>query len=140
MIRRPPRSTRVRSSAASDVYKRQVLGNAQPQEGKSQNRVAVDADVVLPKGILHDILSLQMMDPVNLEDNSEILPIDVEEIGSAPTLSHHLSIGLGQAPLTATSSEVEFAHRLRSAKQVQEYGLDEPSALVPANIEQSSCE
>ena len=26
MIRRPPRSTRVRSSAASDVYKRQVLG------------------------------------------------------------------------------------------------------------------
>jgi len=26
MIRRPPRSTRVRSSAASDVYKRQVIG------------------------------------------------------------------------------------------------------------------
>ena len=26
MVRRPPRSTRVRSSAASDVYKRQVLG------------------------------------------------------------------------------------------------------------------
>src|SRR5665811_2428803 len=26
MIRRPPRSTRVRSSAASDVYKRQVVG------------------------------------------------------------------------------------------------------------------
>src|SRR5665811_567778 len=28
MIRRPPRSTRVRSSAASDVYKRQVLSGA----------------------------------------------------------------------------------------------------------------
>src|SRR5665811_1705088 len=28
MIRRPPRSTRVRSSAASDVYKRQVLAYA----------------------------------------------------------------------------------------------------------------
>src|SRR5665811_2453093 len=27
MIRRPPRSTRVRSSAASDVYKRQILLN-----------------------------------------------------------------------------------------------------------------
>ncbi|WP_460379454.1 hypothetical protein, partial [Staphylococcus aureus] len=26
MIRRPPRSTRVRSSAASDVYKRQMIG------------------------------------------------------------------------------------------------------------------
>src|SRR5665811_1113609 len=29
MIRRPPRSTRVRSSAASDVYKRQILGHIQ---------------------------------------------------------------------------------------------------------------
>src|SRR5665811_2443346 len=28
MIRRPPRSTRVRSSAASDVYKRQIENNA----------------------------------------------------------------------------------------------------------------
>src|SRR5665811_2577362 len=28
MIRRPPRSTRVRSSAASDVYKRQVSGES----------------------------------------------------------------------------------------------------------------
>src|SRR5665811_1053708 len=36
MIRRPPRSTRVRSSAASDVYKRQtfdvVLSPSHPQE------------------------------------------------------------------------------------------------------------
>src|SRR5665811_2127170 len=31
MIRRPPRSTRVRSSAASDVYKRQ--GPSQPRKG-----------------------------------------------------------------------------------------------------------
>mgnify|MGYP003381543559 CR=1 FL=1 len=30
MIRRPPRSTLDRSSAASDVYKRQVLRRAQP--------------------------------------------------------------------------------------------------------------
>src|SRR5450756_1964832 len=31
MIRRPPRSTQSRSSAASDVYKRQVLDNLDPQ-------------------------------------------------------------------------------------------------------------
>src|SRR5680860_1906541 len=30
MIRRPPRSTQSRSSAASDVYKRQVAGSATP--------------------------------------------------------------------------------------------------------------
>ena len=33
MIRRPPRSTRVRSSAASDVYKRQLLGTSQQLKG-----------------------------------------------------------------------------------------------------------
>src|SRR5665811_1205020 len=32
MIRRPPRSTRVRSSAASDVYKRQIQVNARGLE------------------------------------------------------------------------------------------------------------
>src|SRR5450756_1365865 len=33
MIRRPPRSTQSRSSAASDVYKRQVLGLSAPELG-----------------------------------------------------------------------------------------------------------
>src|SRR5665811_1080209 len=33
MIRRPPRSTRVRSSAASDVYKRQIVGPGGAFEG-----------------------------------------------------------------------------------------------------------
>src|SRR5450756_3175125 len=32
MIRRPPRSTQSRSSAASDVYKRQVEGGAAPED------------------------------------------------------------------------------------------------------------
>src|SRR5450756_2175403 len=31
MIRRPPRSTQSRSSAASDVYKRQILGKDNPE-------------------------------------------------------------------------------------------------------------
>ena len=34
MIRRPPRSTLDRSSAASDVYKRQLRRDAQPQKGE----------------------------------------------------------------------------------------------------------
>src|SRR5665811_390971 len=35
MIRRPPRSTRVRSSAASDVYKRQNQGWGTPVDGRN---------------------------------------------------------------------------------------------------------
>ena len=40
MIRRPPRSTLDRSSAASDVYKRQVLENL--VEGNVVNEIRVD--------------------------------------------------------------------------------------------------
>src|SRR5665811_2214761 len=36
MIRRPPRSTRVRSSAASDVYKRQVANGVELNPGQVQ--------------------------------------------------------------------------------------------------------
>src|SRR5680860_228288 len=41
MIRRPPRSTQSRSSAASDVYKRQALGRALP-EGPTPAEDVVD--------------------------------------------------------------------------------------------------
>ena len=47
MILRPPRSTLDRSSAASDVYKRQVLDDADDLEGDDVDVVvgAVDVDV-----------------------------------------------------------------------------------------------
>src|SRR5665811_839442 len=38
MIRRPPRSTRVRSSAASDVYKRQILLNVVDRHDDAEER------------------------------------------------------------------------------------------------------
>src|SRR5665811_2261945 len=46
MIRRPPRSTRVRSSAASDVYKRQILDEL-PDDPR--HLVTVELD----DGVLH---------------------------------------------------------------------------------------
>ena len=44
MIRRPPRSTLDRSSAASDVYKRQVPQERHPQQGVDAQRVDVGAE------------------------------------------------------------------------------------------------
>ena len=48
MIRRPPRSTLDRSSAASDVYKRQVLGRGEAVDDRGAQRVteAVDGGIV----------------------------------------------------------------------------------------------
>src|SRR5665811_1846878 len=59
MIRRPPRSTRVRSSAASDVYKRQVeiqrligrsLRAVTDLSGLGERTVYVDCDVIEADG------------------------------------------------------------------------------------------
>src|SRR5665811_2050081 len=47
MIRRPPRSTRVRASAASDVYKRQVYMSARPSGGQ-HNQNVVQTLIILP--------------------------------------------------------------------------------------------
>src|SRR5665254_22013 len=50
MIRRPPRSTRVRSSAASDVYKRQRYERATPGEREYLRAMADAAQIVDPDG------------------------------------------------------------------------------------------
>src|SRR5665811_1811866 len=50
MIRRPPRSTRVRSSAASDVYKRQVEACDDRAEGRLACAVLSEQGVHLPSG------------------------------------------------------------------------------------------
>ena len=43
MIRRPPRSTQSRSSAASDVYKRQALAEHLRAEGHRRVKSKIDA-------------------------------------------------------------------------------------------------
>src|SRR5665811_1842235 len=44
MIRRPPRSTRVRSSAASDVYKRQLLAQRRDWRAKRGERATLQIE------------------------------------------------------------------------------------------------
>src|SRR5450756_3214344 len=52
MIRRPPRSTQSRSSAASDVYKRQVTSRAsQTLRGSSRLSTWKRGEVVLAEGL-----------------------------------------------------------------------------------------
>eukprot|EP01102_Stenamoeba_stenopodia_P007334 TRINITY_DN2054_c0_g2_i1.p1 TRINITY_DN2054_c0_g2~~TRINITY_DN2054_c0_g2_i1.p1 ORF type:complete len:180 (-),score=25.12 TRINITY_DN2054_c0_g2_i1:402-941(-) len=55
MIRRPPRSTRVRSSAASDVYKRQVIDgpNVAMKHGKNKNFSVVGIKICIEYYMKH---------------------------------------------------------------------------------------
>eukprot|EP00657_Telonema_sp_P-1_P002409 TRINITY_DN15595_c0_g1_i1.p1 TRINITY_DN15595_c0_g1~~TRINITY_DN15595_c0_g1_i1.p1 ORF type:complete len:171 (+),score=70.08 TRINITY_DN15595_c0_g1_i1:100-612(+) len=54
MIRRPPRSTQSRSSAASDVYKRQLLRRAAPARANMAVLQAVRGHCQVPCGIFDD--------------------------------------------------------------------------------------
>src|SRR5660398_324146 len=51
MIRRPPRSTPLYSSAASDVYKRQEDGEERSSEGDVDEPLPVPRDVQVDEGI-----------------------------------------------------------------------------------------
>ena len=60
MIRRPPRSTQSRSSAASDVYKRQVYDFMAPFDAKFFASMQVVVDFGDPDKI-HAILALSLI-------------------------------------------------------------------------------
>src|SRR5450756_2152794 len=61
MIRRPPRSTQSRSSAASDVYKRQELGDL--TVGREDDLAVGGADLGDPKGHVLDGADHALGDP-----------------------------------------------------------------------------
>src|SRR5664279_2900219 len=79
MIRRPPRSTLSSSSAASDVYKRQVVDMARPLEGLIRQDSIHAAGVVISDRPLTELLPLQQ------KGDSEVVtqvPMgDVESLG-----------------------------------------------------------
>src|SRR5665213_3902792 len=58
MIRRPPRSTQSRSSAASDVYKRQVLGNPNFYQDPNSGRPAriLSWSIGVQREVLRDLV------------------------------------------------------------------------------------
>src|SRR5665811_2636175 len=62
MIRRPPRSTRVRSSAASDVYKRQAFkaGAAFPTTNELSRRLITDAKHTPERAWLAEVSSVPL--------------------------------------------------------------------------------
>src|SRR5450756_3143197 len=100
MIRRPPRSTQSRSSAASDVYKRQVLGTAQLEAEGDQPLAQLGVDeevrggqvgaqvaglesrvrVIGPAGLVPDLEQrVRLLDVVGLVEDELRRPAEVGE-------------------------------------------------------------
>src|SRR5678809_943394 len=79
MIRRPPRSTLDRSSAASDVYKRQVKGS--PDRSKTIQDIAFAAYTNHPAGMEAGLEAVDYYDPPNLTFpfGSYICVVDIDK-------------------------------------------------------------
>src|SRR5664279_2136294 len=78
MIRRPPRSTLSSSSAASDVYKRQVVGNAEQHESVGGLERLIGAQRLVPRARFG---RLRAFFPVALQEVREEREGCVEEGG-----------------------------------------------------------
>src|SRR5678815_6180446 len=93
MIRRPPRSTLDRSSAASDVYKRQLLHERlRPEQllGRTQPHLAIE-DVSLHR--VREPAIIDVHDSVaGSEEHVEVVPIAVN-LGEPVSVSYtHLTL------------------------------------------------
>ena len=113
MIRRPPRSTPLYSSAASDVYKRQVLCNPYPKHGYHGHPLLKLTGAYLPAPSVTD----KSISPNSAEDvGCVFLVLENEPQLAARQLSHYRQSGCGRArhgyapPTLLTSQPHPVAH------------------------------
>src|SRR5450756_459632 len=154
MIRRPPRSTQSRSSAASDVYKRQLrsrdLLKHQLEQGcqvlrrivEVHGRFAVaarsidDREIQLlfgciefdeqVEGLVDDFLDTGIL-PIDLVDNYDRPEIELESfLEHEPRLRHRSLGGVDQEqnPVYHSQDTLYFATKVRVARRVDDVDLD----------------
>src|SRR5660397_294590 len=101
MIRRPPRSTPLYSSAASDVYKRQGMGLA----------AAACTIIGIAPGLLYNRL------PYPVEFHPYTVPhlVSTMQLLLFATLGFYLLLGLLKSQATISMDTDWFYHRLRPA-------------------------
>src|SRR5450756_1717985 len=110
MIRRPPRSTQSRSSAASDVYKRQVEDVAEHERGALAALRPGQHREGAPVGHRHDVRLLDLL-----------VPADRGAVEGRPALEHVVELAVG-----------DLDH-LEVAEDVREPQLDVLHVLVPVS-------
>src|SRR5665811_2640348 len=97
MIRRPPRSTRVRSSAASDVYKRQDREEPAGLFGTGPGVLGGEAaagDQAVEVGMVHEVLAPGVEDGREAQLGLEALLAELEERGAGALKEQTVERGL----------------------------------------------
>eukprot|EP00657_Telonema_sp_P-1_P001700 TRINITY_DN14368_c0_g1_i1.p1 TRINITY_DN14368_c0_g1~~TRINITY_DN14368_c0_g1_i1.p1 ORF type:complete len:124 (+),score=29.49 TRINITY_DN14368_c0_g1_i1:141-512(+) len=107
MIRRPPRSTQSRSSAASDVYKRQISDRLGMFQGALEMGVGLDGYMVLPIKVREEIFETRHVEALSFDDIPNGVPIQILD-GRVPFATQNL--------LWVVNSQLHFCHRSRSSQ------------------------
>src|SRR5680860_1225033 len=138
MIRRPPRSTQSRSSAASDVYKRQkeVLAKLRPVFADGGSVTAGNASQMSDGAAFVMVMSEEMVKELNLEPIARLVsyaPVGVEPklMGIGPIYA--IPKALKQAGLKQDQMELielNEAFASQSLAVIRELGLDQNKVNV----------
>src|SRR5665811_836482 len=99
MIRRPPRSTRVRSSAASDVYKRQVQTVHHRQDG-SPFHVELRISTLTSGSIRYVAITRDVTERVEAEKEKELMIAELKQ-----ALDEVKTLG-GMLPICASCKKI----------------------------------
>eukprot|EP01015_Nassula_variabilis_P016289 TRINITY_DN2485_c0_g2_i2.p1 TRINITY_DN2485_c0_g2~~TRINITY_DN2485_c0_g2_i2.p1 ORF type:complete len:141 (-),score=69.99 TRINITY_DN2485_c0_g2_i2:40-462(-) len=92
MIRRPPRSTQSRSSAASDVYKRQVHGVAFTKEN-IQNTIEMGRAMKEANQVQKDLMKDLNMDELeDIRDEMEEMMWDTQEVNDMLNRNYNMDV------------------------------------------------
>ena len=76
-----------------------------------------------------------MLDPVDLDDHSPLLPHHVEDVAPERRAADDLAGGLRNATSPALARELELADGANASQQVEQHGVQEQPALVATDAQ-----
>ena len=75
--------------------KKSSAATREPQERQSQDERIRQGDVVLAQRVRNGVLDPPVLDPVDLDDDAPLLPVDIEEVPTVPVRRSTCRVGFG---------------------------------------------
>ena len=88
-----------------DLGEELVGGDAQAEHRQPEHRVVLQRHGVVAQRVRHDLLGEGVLDAVDLDDDTPVLPEDVEVVAPVGTTTYDLARGLRQTSDTGASGE-----------------------------------
>jgi hypothetical protein len=106
------------TNASSICSEERLRLEPQPQERQAEDPVAGDDERVLAQGVADDVGGPRMVDPVDLDHQTELVPVEVEVVAVRLVAPQHLTRRQGQPASPQLAYDVELTERARTVKEV----------------------